>query len=183
MRQGRGQWKLPVIRPHEALWRILLLTRSMKPSEKTVAFVSGITAWVGSISSLILHTSIFIAVFVLGAADIAPWDFLLLVLTTIVSLEAIYLAIFIQYTVNRQGESLKEVEEDIDEIQEDIDEIQEDVEDITEDIDEIQEDVEEMTEEEKEELERKNRQKMTLEQLTVDVQRLLVDLEELKKGK
>lgn len=166
-------------------------------TQQTVAFVSRVTAWVGSVQSLVLHSAIFVGVFVLGVAGIAAWDFLLLVLTTIVSLEAIYLAIFIQFTVNQQAKSLKEVEEDvaeiqedIDEIQEDVDEIQGDVEDISEDIDEIQEgvediqeDVEEMSEEEKEELERKNKQKVTLDQLTSDIQRVLIDLEELKKGK
>jgi uncharacterized membrane protein len=162
----------------------------MKAHDKTAAFVSRITAWVGSVQSLAIHTCIFILIFILGAAGFASWEFLLLVLTTVVSLEAIYLAIFIQYTVNRQAESLKEVEEDIDEIQEDVeelsedmDEIQEDIEEISEDIDEIQEDVEEMTEEEKVELERKSKQKVTLEQLTSDVRRVLTDLEELKKGK
>lgn len=168
-----------------------------KNAEKTVAFVSGVTAWVGSVQSLVLHTGIFIAVFILGAAHIASWDFLLLVLTTIVSLEAIYLAIFIQFTVNQQAKSLKEVEEDVAEIQEDveeitedvegiqedIEEIQEDVEDITEDVEEIQEDVEDMTESEEEEQQRKVTQKVTLEQLTTDIQRVLADLEQLKKGK
>lgn len=147
--------------------------------------------------SLIIHTCIFIGIFLLGTFDFASWEFLLLVLTTVVSLEAIYLAIFIQYTVNRQAESLKEVEEDVAEIQEDVDEIQEDVEElsedmdeiqedieeISEDIDEIQEDVEEITEEEQDELDRKSKQKVTLEQLTTNVQKMLADLEELKKGK
>jgi uncharacterized protein YoxC len=159
--------------------------------------VSRVTSWVGSVQSLIIHTGIFMSVFLLGIAGIASWDFLLLVLTTIVSLEAIYLAIFIQFTVNQQAKSLKEVEEDVAEISEDIDEIQEDVEElgedmgeiqedieeINEDIDEIQEDVEDLSEEEKEELERKSHQKVTLEQLTADIQRVLTDLEQLKKGK
>lgn len=152
--------------------------------------VSRVTSWVGSVQSLIIHTGIFMAVFILGIAGIAPWDFLLLVLTTIVSLEAIYLAIFIQFTVNQQAKSLKEVEEDVAEISEDIDEIQEDVEElgedmgeIQEDIEEIQEDVEGMSEEEKEELERKSHQKVTLQQLTKNIQQVLSDLEELKKDK
>ena len=55
---------------------------------------------------------------------------ILLILTTIVSLEAIYLSIFIQITVNRQSAELEEVSEDIEEIQEDVEEIQEDVEEI-----------------------------------------------------
>jgi len=77
----------------------------------------------------------------------------LLILTTIVSLEAIYLSIFIQMSVNRQAKRLREVSEDIVEIQEDVEEIQEDVEEIQEDvegiekdIDEIQEDVEDINE-------------------------------------
>lgn len=155
----------------------------MKVPTTTAAFVSRITSWVGSIQSLAVHTFLFIGVFLLGLTHVATWEFLLLILTTIVSLEAIYLAIFIQYTVNRQTESLKEVEEDIDEIQEDVEELGEDVGEIQENIEEIQEDVEDITEEETEELERKNRQKVTLEQLTLDVQRVLTDLEELKKGK
>lgn len=159
-------------------------------SEKTAAFVSRVTAWVGSVQSLIIHTLAFAGIFLLGSFGFASWEFLLLVLTTVVSLEAIYLAIFIQYTVNRQAESLKEVEEDVAEIQEDVEDItedvegiQEDIEEITEDIDEIQEDVEDITEDDEKDEARKERQKATLEQLTSSVQKLLSDLEELKKGK
>ena len=99
--------------------------------------------WVGSFSSVVVHTILFIGAFTLGLFGIG-WNKILLVLTTAVSLEAIYLAIFIQMTVNKNTISLAEVGEDIDEIQLDVDEIQED-------IDEIQEDVDEMTEDEKEE--------------------------------
>jgi len=66
------------------------------------------------------------------------WDTILLVLTTAVSLEAIYLSIFIQMSINKSHRSLEEIGDDIDEIQEDVDEIQEDVDEIQEDIDEIQ---------------------------------------------
>lgn len=146
------------------------------------------TAWIGSVSSLILHTIVFIAAFGLGVLGIASWEIVLLVLTTVVSLEAIYLAIFIQMTVNRNTQSLREVEEDIDEIQEDVEELgedvgemQEDIEEISEDIDEIQEDVEEMTEEEKIEAETKLKA-ASLEQLTMDVRKVLEDLEAFKKA-
>ncbi len=101
------------------------------------------TAWIGSIQSLVFHTTLFIGAFVLGFAGI-DWDRVLLVLTTVVSLEAIYLAIFIQMTVNRNTQSLKEVEQDIDEIQQDVDTIQENVDEIQEDVDEIQQDVDEV---------------------------------------
>ncbi len=100
------------------------------------------TTWIGSTSSLVAHTFIFIAAFLLVLFGI-PFDRVLLVLTTIVSLEAIYLSIFIQMSVNRHESQLHEVSEDIQEISEDIEEISEDVEDIQEDIEEIQEDIEE----------------------------------------
>ena len=144
-----------------------------------------ITTWVGSPSSFALHTLAFVAAILIGITGIADWNTVLLVLTTVVSLEAIYLSIFIQMTVNRQAAELAEVSEDVDELQEDIDEIQENVDEIQEDIDEIQEDVEEITEdderEEKEEEERKRRQMITLETLTKDIQRVLTDLEALKE--
>jgi low affinity Fe/Cu permease len=89
-----------------------------------------------------------------------------------VSLEAIYLAIFIQMTVNQNTQSLREVEVDIDEIQENIDEIQEDV-------DEIQEDVVEMTEEEKAAEVHKQNQVM-LERIHHHLQGLMKDVEKLK---
>lgn len=103
------------------------------------------TRWIGSIGSLIVHTVIFAGAFVLYFCGISL-DTILLVLTTIVSLEAIYLAIFIQMSVNRQARKLKAVAQDVDEIQKDVDEIQEDVEDIQEDVDEIQKDVDEIQE-------------------------------------
>jgi chromosome segregation ATPase len=63
-----------------------------------------------------------------------------------VSLEAIYLSILIQIAVNKNTESLEEVEEDLDEIQEDLEEIAEDVDEIQEDIDEIEEEVDDIEE-------------------------------------
>ena len=104
------------------------------------------TTWVGSSTSLVVHTIIFTIAFVLGFIGV-PWNTILLVLTTVVSLEAIYLAILIQISVNRNTRSLEVVEENVDEIQEDIDEIQEDVDEIQEDMGEIQEDIGEIQEE------------------------------------
>jgi len=113
-----------------------LCVKSKDPLQNTALTV---TRWIGSVQSIVIHTVVFIVSFVLAWVGYVSFDRMLLVLTTLVSLEAIYLAIFIQMTINFQQESIEEVEHDIDEIQEDIDEIQEDV-------DEIQEDVEEMTE-------------------------------------
>ncbi len=95
--------------------------------------------WIGSIRSLYVHTALFAGAFLLILFQI-PVDKVLLILTTAVSLEAIYLSIFIQLTVNRHAESLEEVEEDIDEIQKDVDEIQEDIDEIQEDIEEVDKD-------------------------------------------
>jgi hypothetical protein len=100
--------------------------------------------WVGSPGSLVLHTVLFFGSFVLGFMGY-NWDRILLVVTTLVSLEAIYLAIFIQMGVNRTNQSLQDVEEDIEEIQEDVGQIQENVEDLGEDVVSLQEDVEEIS--------------------------------------
>jgi peptidoglycan hydrolase CwlO-like protein len=156
--------------------------RAKKPVEK-------ITAGVGSPTSLLLHTIVFAAAFLSAVIGKVSWDTMLLVLTTIVSLEAIYLSILIQMTVNLQAAELAEVSEDVEDIQEDIeeishdvDEIQKDVDEIQEDVDEIQEDVEEITDEEESDQQKGERQTAAIEQLTTDVRQLLKDLEELKKG-
>lgn len=93
------------------------------------------TQWIGSPSSIVVHTLLFMGIFALRFFRF-PTDQILLILTTAVSLEAIYLAIFIQMTVNRNTQSLEAVEEDIEDIQEDVEGIEDDVEDITEDISE-----------------------------------------------
>ena len=98
------------------------------------------TKFIGSKTSVILHTVVFVFMLTLPLFGVES-NTVLLVLTTLVSLEAIYLAIFIQMTVNENTASLHEVEEDIEEIQENVDEIQQDVDEISTDIDEIQEDV------------------------------------------
>jgi len=147
--------------------------------------IEKLTTWIGSSASVILHTVVFVAFFALSFVGILQWDLMFLILTTIVSLEAIYLAIFIQMTVNRQAQSLKEVEEDIDEIQEDVEEMQEDVDEIQEDIDEIQEDVDEIQEDVEDISEEVEGEAATgnptLDKLAGDVRRILADLEALQK--
>ncbi len=75
------------------------------------------TDWVGTPTSLIVHSAFFIGIFVLSYFGLTT-DKILLILTTAVSLEAIYLSIFIQMSVNRATESIEEVGEDIEDIQE-----------------------------------------------------------------
>lgn len=95
---------------------------SRRPSMET--WSEKITRAIGSPTSLLVHTALFLGTLVLPFFGVSL-DRVLLVLTTIVSLEAIYLALFIQMTVNRHSDSLEDIEEDIDEIEEDLDEIQE----------------------------------------------------------
>ena len=103
-------------------------------------FSKKLTRWIGSPQSILLHTLFFIGMFSLRFFDFSSED-VLLILTTVVSLEAIYLSIFIQMTVNQHAQELEEVSEDIEEIQKDVDEIQEDVDEIQEDVEDIQEEI------------------------------------------
>ena len=97
-----------------------------------------IIVWVGTPSSLIVHTVFFVGIFVLRRFGVSSED-VLLILTTIVSLEAIYLSIFIQMSVNRQtieqektreflSSGLSTIKETIDDVQETIDDVQETIE-------------------------------------------------------
>ena len=175
--------------------------------ERKIRIIERIVGAMGSVPSLFAHTLVFIGFFASWWFGVMTLDSMLLILTTLVSLEAIYLSLLIQMTVNENTRALREVEDDIDEIQEDveglgediediqedieeisedIDEIQEDVEEINEDIDEIQEDVEELNEEEvaaAAEATRVATKAESLEKLTEDVRRILADLEEFKKAK
>ena len=148
-----------------------------------------ITRGIGSPASIIIHTVLFALSFGAAFGGFIEWNTMLLVLTTIVSLEAIYLSIFIQMTINYTTQELSEVSEDIEEMQEDIGEIQEDVGEIQGDVDELQEDVEdigedmeEMSEEEIAEESRVKEQKMALAAIQGDLRRLLEDVERLKKS-
>lgn len=171
----------------------------MPPEEKPTTdmferFSISTTKWIGSKASLVLHTIFFVASFVLILFGVDV-DTVLLILTTIVSLEAIYLSIFIQMTVNRHARRLKavsrdieEIQEDVEEIQEDVEEIQEDVEEIEKDVDEIQEDVEEigedvedMTEEDNEDDDRYKKIEETLRLLSKEIRELPRPGQEQKK--
>jgi uncharacterized protein YoxC len=143
--------------------------------------IERLTQWIGSISSLIVHTFAFIGAFLLGLFHVFSWENILLIVTTIVSLEAIYLAIFIQMTVNQNTETLKEVEVDVDEIQKDIDEIEQDVDEIQEDVDEIQEDVDEIQEVDAKEAENDAQHRETLASISARLHQLLQDIEAMKK--
>ena len=103
--------------------------------------------WIGSPLSIILHTVLFITAFLIYFMGIKIED-ILLVLTTIVSLEAIYLSIFIQMGVNIQSNKLTSVVDEIEDIQENVEDIQENVEDIQKDVEEINEEDEDQEDDE-----------------------------------
>lgn len=131
-----------------------------------------LTEGIGTIKSLVIHTVLFAGTLSLVFFGFTA-DQILLVLTTWVSLEAIYLSIFIQMTVNRNTKSLEEVEEDIEEIQEDVEGLEDDVEEISEEIDDIQaEDVKADMEEAE--------AKITLKNIEDDLEKLVSDIGSLK---
>ncbi len=82
-----------------------------------------ITQSIGTPVSIVLHTLFFFGIFSL---TLIGWDFsrVLLLLTTILSIEAIYLALFIQMTINKANEIIEDVEESIEDVEADIDDIQ-----------------------------------------------------------
>ena len=148
--------------------------------------------WIGSVSSLITHTLFFIIGFALYFSNLFDKNTVLLIITLIVSLEAIYLSIFIQMSVNSQSKKLQDVAQDLEEIQENVEDIQEDVEDIQEDVEgiqkdveeiqedveEIQEDVEEINEEEDEEDEDEDED---IQMIKDTMNKLMAEVLELKK--
>ncbi len=147
-----------------------------------------VTNWVGTTQSIIVHTIFFIVIFGLGFFGIST-DEILLILTTAVSLEAIYLALFIQMTVNRNTRSLEGVESDIDEIQEDvedlgedIDDIQENVEDLGEDIEDIQEDIDEIQSDGDDLDEHKTIEEKALASIEAEIKKIHDNIEQLKKA-
>jgi low affinity Fe/Cu permease len=107
-----------------------------------------VTNALGSTISVIAHSALFVAIFGLWVFGVG-FDEILLILTTAVSLEAIYLSIFIQRSTNRQA---VRIESAVDEIRrnteetlvrlaaltkQEIDDVQGAVEDIDEKIEEI----------------------------------------------
>ena len=154
--------------------------RKIRISKASDKFVE----WIGSPYSLLVHTIFFGIMIALAFSDIG-FDKVMLVLTTIVSLEAIYLSIFIQMTVNKHTEDLEEVSEDIDEIQEDVDEIQKDVDEIQEDVDEIQEDVGEIQKDETKEKDTEiiiKNNRVTLTKIEEDLGKLVQEVISLKNN-
>lgn len=138
------------------------------------------TRWIGSTTSLIVHSILFLGAFVLPFLGISL-ERVLLVLTTAVSLEAIYLAIFIQMSVNKNTKDIEIIQEDVEDIQEDVDEIQKDVDEIQEDVDEIQEDIEDIEEDSTEDQKIEQKEAQALTAIQTILTQLQKEIEQLKK--
>lgn len=120
------------------------------PKKKTTTLEKAsqkLTYWIGTTKSILIHTAFFVGIFILILFGVAI-DKVLLILTTAVSLEAIYLSIFIQMSVNRTTKSLASVEKDIDDIQEDVEDLGEDVDSLEENVKGISDDFDEDEQEE-----------------------------------
>lgn len=163
-------------------YTIYMAQKHKKILNSTESAAEKFTSWLGSPVSIVVHTLLFIAAFALVWFGV-PLDTVLLTLTTAVSLEAIYLALFIQMTVNRNTKSLADVEEDIEEIAEDVEGIEKDIDEIEKDIDEMQEDVEEIEKDNDEDDLHDVATMKTLNHLQTDIQKLMEDIQALKDQK
>ena len=157
------------------------------PLNKLETLALSVTRGVGSVPSVIIHTLFFAGSFAMVLFGF-NFDRVLLVLTTVLSLEAIYLSIFIQLSVNYQARALENVEKDIDEIQEDVEEIAEDVgeiqeahEEIAEDIEEIQKDVDEIQKDVDEIQEDVDEIQEDVDEIQKDVDEIQGDVDEIQK--
>lgn len=81
---------------------------------------------VGTPLSLMMHTLAFGGIFGLIFFGV-PIERILIILTSILSVEAIYLSLLIQMTVNQHTSKLEGVEEDIEDLQEEVEDISEDI--------------------------------------------------------
>ncbi|MCK9416335.1 hypothetical protein M0Q97_06725 [Candidatus Dojkabacteria bacterium] len=124
---------------------------------------------IGTVESVIIHTVLFTLAILLYIFNCYDRDTIMLVVTTIVSLEAIYLSIFIQMGMNNHGKKLEEIKENVEDIQENVEDIQENVEDIQEDVEELNEEDDEEDEEDDEDL---KKIKDTLEILVKEIKDL-----------
>lgn len=84
----------------------------------------------GTPMSILVHTIFFAASFLLILFGV-DFNRVMLIVTTVVSLEAIYLSLFIQMTVNWQAKHLSDVKEEIEDIQDNIEEMSEAEDEVT----------------------------------------------------
>lgn len=98
---------------------------SMKKKKNPLTrFILKIPEYLGTPISLFLHAIGFIVVYVLIFIGLDA-EQVQLALTTVISIEAIFLSLLIQMTMNQHHRRLKDVEEDIDDILEDTEQLTE----------------------------------------------------------
>lgn len=135
-------------------------------------FADKVIQWIGTPQSIVLHTVWFTIMFLLPFFGVSR-DTMLSIFTNILSLEAIYLSLFIQLTVNKANKQITEVKADVAEVQEDVEEVSKDVGEISEDVSQIQEDVAEVQEDVSEVQE-------DVAEIQEDVQEVQEDMHELQ---
>ncbi len=150
----------------------------MKPGTNSSS--SQFTQWIGTPSSIIVHTILFAGIFTLSFFGVSTEE-ILIILTTAVSLEAIYLSIFIQMSINKNSVSLQAVEEDVDEIAKDVDELQEDVEDIEVDVKDISKDIDEIQIDDDKQEDEVKRAARIIGKMETQMQEIMKELQTLKK--
>lgn len=138
-----------------------------------------ITDHIGSPFSIIIHSIFFVGIFSLQWFNF-KFDQIMLILTTLVSLEAIYLSIFIQMTVNRHAHELSEIGDDVEDISEDVEEISKDIDDIQENVEDLGEEMEK--DDEETELKHQNNQNKIIH-IEGILRELLSEIRELKDKK
>lgn len=87
----------------------------MTPHEKLEEIAESTAVWIGSLQSLLAHTILFVLMFALHFFGVSISN-ILLIATTIVSFEAIYLNIFVQMTVNKHSKHLKKHAEEFEKL-------------------------------------------------------------------
>lgn len=139
-----------------------------------------LTTLIGTPFSIVIHTLLFIGIFVLTNFGFTVDD-VLLILTTVVSLEAIYLSIFIQMSVNRASTHIADVKEDISDIQEDVEDLEENIDDIQEDVEGLESNVKEISEDYDESDKEEDDLAKALKRIESHLSLLQEDISKLKK--
>lgn len=136
--------------------------------------------WVGTTSSIYVHTIFFIIMFMLPLLGVS-FEVMMLGLTTAVSIEAIYLALFIQMTVNRTTESLEDVEESLEDVEEDLEGLGKNLGGIEKDIDGLERDIDDILEDEKDDDVHDKKVALMLGKIDARLNELHEEIVEMKK--
>lgn len=116
------------------------------PAKLFVAFIVDIPIKLGTIQSVVIHSIIFASFYCSAWIFPSQSDHIISLFTNLLSIEAIYLSVFIQLSVNRNNEHVEQIKEDVSELNENIDDIAEDMSELNENVDDIAEDVSEINE-------------------------------------